>query len=67
MPMKDISAEMGPRPGVEERNVLGEKKGPSRGLPAEKDSWVQGRRSLMSLSRISVGRIEPQTRNLSRM
>jgi len=63
----DISEEIGASPGVEERNVVGEKKGPSMGLPATKESCEEGRRSLMSLSRINMGRIEPQTRNLSRI
>ena len=66
-PMNDISAEPAPNPGLEEQNVVGEKKGPSRGFPATNESCVEGRRSLMSLSQISMGRIEPQTRNLSRI
>ena len=66
MLMNAISGDRGRNPGVEDRNSVAEKNGPSFGAPASKLAWVDGRRNRMSLSRISIGRWEPQARNLSR-
>jgi hypothetical protein len=46
----------GPIPGVAELKVVPEKYVPSFGSPAEKLACEDGRRSLMSLSRINMGR-----------
>jgi len=67
IPMNAASMDMGgPMPGVDERKVVAEKKGPSLGSPAEKLAWEDGKRNLISLSRINIGRRDPHAKNLSR-
>jgi len=64
--MKAVSEDMEPTAEADDRKMAGEKKEAWVGRPATKVLSAEGRRRLMSSSRISMGRAEPQARNRSR-